>query len=147
MNKQTWKLKDGPGENRFPENFADKTLINRKIQNHSYGFVQSPNPATPKLQHRLGARLNRCRGASTIARSKEAPSPTRLYESINRPSTRNMAHIAMARQRGDVHVLPWTKIYFILSMKSNNNDKSTSSRLTFPIPKHPTRPIPQRCKR
>jgi hypothetical protein len=71
-----------------PENFADKTLINRKIQNHSYGFVQSPNPATPKLQHRLGARLNRRCGASTITRSKEAPSPTRLYESINMPATR-----------------------------------------------------------
>jgi hypothetical protein len=31
MNTKMWKLKERPGENGFPENFADRTLKDRKI--------------------------------------------------------------------------------------------------------------------
>jgi hypothetical protein len=75
--KQTCKKSE---ENSCPENFAEKILKDRNIQNYSYGFLHSPNPeAAAKLQRRLDVRWKR-RRASIIARSKRALSPTRLCE-------------------------------------------------------------------
>jgi hypothetical protein len=57
LNKQTWKLKDKPEENSCADNFANRTLTDRKIQNHPWGFLHTPKQAAnSKLKCRLDAR-------------------------------------------------------------------------------------------
>jgi hypothetical protein len=51
----------------------------------------------------------------------------RLCESMNMHAASIKAHVVLAHRSGDVTVLSWTKICHIPSMKSRNNDKSTTS--------------------
>jgi hypothetical protein len=82
--------------------------------------------AAVNLQRRLNENW-KSRRASTIARSEEAPSPTRLCESINKPAARSEAHITVARRPGNIPVLSWTKNRRIPSTKLGKDDRSTTS--------------------
>jgi hypothetical protein len=111
----------------LPYTFCKKTLKDRKIQNHPYAILHSPKlAAASTLQCRQDTRWKR-RRAFIISRSKKAPSPMRLCESMNRPAVRSKTHVDVARRPGDVSVLHWMKNYHIQPTKSENNDKSTTS--------------------
>jgi hypothetical protein len=55
---------------------------------------------------------------------------------MNRPAARSEAHIAVARQPGDVPVLSWTKICHLPSTKSEKNNKSITSGPISPLQKN-----------
>jgi hypothetical protein len=60
------------------------------------GFLHSSKLAgAAKLQHHIDTHWKRHQ-VSTIARLKEELSPTRFYESINRPATSNKSHVVVA---------------------------------------------------
>jgi hypothetical protein len=105
------KNKDRRGENSCPGHIAKKTLNDRKIQNQA--FLHSPKlAAAARLQHRQDERWKRGR-ASTIARSKEAPSPTRLL--VCRLETKGV-NISIPNNKGRKGSMVWFFQHFLGSI-------------------------------